>query len=157
MTAIITISYYPNMYQVAPDLLGSAAISESELEDQMERCVYPNTDFHHADHLRLAWHYRRTLGGDAAGRMQQTIRRFAASLGHPEKYHATQTAAWMRLVAAAVACTPQHTEFTGFLAVHPWLLDRGALKAFYSRDRLWSEEARANWVEPDLHPLPLCA
>lgn len=142
------------MDKLAVDLLGSAALSESELAGRMERCVYPNAAFRHADHLRLAWYYRRTLGEAAANRMQQTIRRFAASLGHPEKYHATQTTAWMRLVAAAVACTPQHGEFAVFLAAHPWLLDRDALLAFYSRGRLESEQARSAWVDPDLRPLP---
>lgn len=137
--------------------LGSAAVSEAELADRMERCLYPNAAFHHADHLRLAWHYRRILGDAAAVRIQQTIRRFAASLGHPEKYHATQTIAWTRLVAAAMACTPQHGEFSRFLAAHPWLLDRDALLAFYSPGRLASEQARTAWAEPDLHPLPPCA
>jgi hypothetical protein len=28
------------------------------------------------------------------------------------------------------------------------------LLRFYSRDRLFSEEARAQYVDPDLHPLP---
>jgi hypothetical protein len=135
--------------------LGSAALSEAELADQMERCVYPNASFHHPDHLRLAWHYLRTLRGSAAGRMRQTIRSFAVSLSHPEKYHDTVTIAWMRLVAAALDCTPQLDEFEPFLSGHSWLLDRDALLAFYSRDLLFSEPARAGWVEPDLRPLPL--
>ena len=145
------------MYHIAPDLPGSAAISDSDLADRMERCLYPNSAFRHADHLRLAWHYRRTLGEAATDRIQQTIRRFAAGAGHPEKYHATQTIAWMRLVAAAITCTPRHGEFALFLAAHPWLLNRDALLAFYSRDRLESGQARSAWVEPDLHPLPPCA
>lgn len=145
------------MDEMTRELPGSAAIPESGLADQMERCLYPNGGFHHADHIRLAWHYRRTLGDAAAGRIQQTIRQFAASLGHPEKYHATQTIAWMRLMAAAMACTPRHLEFTSFLAAHPWLLDRDALLAFYSRECLESGPARASWMEPDLHPLPPCA
>ena len=87
--------------------LGSTALSESELADGMERCVYPNAQFHHADHLRLAWHYLRAYGGPAASeRIGETILRFATSLGHPEKYHATVTLGWMRLVAAALRCTP---------------------------------------------------
>ena len=34
------------------------------------------------------------------------------------------------------------------------LLDRETPLRFYSPGRLWSDEARAGWVEPDLQPLP---
>ena len=135
--------------------LGSAALSEFELADGMERCVYPNAQFHHADHLRLAWHYLRAYGDPAASeRIGETILRYAASLGHPEKYHATVTLGWMRLVAAALRCTPECAEFAAFLGGHAWLLNRDSLLSFYSRERLSGAEARAGWVEPDLHPLP---
>jgi hypothetical protein len=145
-----TISYYTNINQ-----LGSAGISEEALADRLERCVYPNAEFFHADHIRLAWHYMRVYGEErATERMRRTISGFAVSLGHPEKYHDTVTVAWMRAVAAAMACTPGAADFAAFLAAHPWLLDRDCLLAFYSRGRLFSDEARARWVEPDLHRLP---
>ena len=138
--------------------LGSASVSEAELAGGMERCTWPNANFHHADHVRLAWHYLRTYGvAGATERMQSTIARFAASLGHPEKYHDTVTLAWMRLVAAAIACTPELDDFAAFLAGHAWLLNRDCLLAFYSRDLLFGDQARARWVEPDLLPLPAAA
>jgi len=134
---------------------GSSALSEEELMDRMERCVYPNTEFHHADHIRLGWHYLRTYGYPAAvERMEKTILGFALSLGHREKYHTSVTVGWMRLIEAGMRCTPQSSGFAQFLDAHPWLLNQDALLAFYSRERLWSEEARTAWVEPDLHPLP---
>lgn len=135
--------------------LGSAGIAECELADQMERCIYPNRAFHHPDHLRLGWHYLRSEApADAIARMRRTILDFAVNAGHREKYHDTLTAGWMRLVSAALGCTPQHSEFAMFAAAHPWLFDRDALLAFYSRDLLFSDRARAGWVAPDLHPLP---
>jgi hypothetical protein len=136
-------------------VLGSSALSEEELMDQMERCVYPNTEFHHADHIRLGWHYLRTYGyPEAVERMEKTILSFAVSLGHAEKYHTSVTVGWMRLIDAGMRCTPQCGGFAQFLDAHPWLLNREALLAFYSRERLGSEEARTAWVEPDLYPLP---
>lgn len=121
----------------------------------MERGVYPNTEFRHADHLRLAWHYLRLLGEPAAvEQMRQTIRNFAVSLGHPEKYHDTVTIGWMRLVASALAGTPETPEFSDFLSGHRWLMNKDALLAFYTRARLESPQARSAWMEPDLHPLP---
>ncbi len=136
-------------------VLGSSALSEEELMDQMERCVYPNTEFHHADHIRLGWFYLRIYGYSAAAeRMQKTILRFAVSLGKAEKYHTSMTIGWMRLIEAGIQCTPQSSGFAEFLEAHPWLLNRAALLAFYSRERLESEEARTAWVEPDLYRLP---
>jgi hypothetical protein len=136
--------------------LGSGALSEEELMDQMKRCVYPNAEFHHADHIRLGWHYLRTYGYPAAAqRMEQTILRFAVSLGKAEKYNTSVTIGWMRLIEAGMRCTPQCSGFAQFLGAHPWLLNREALLAFYSRERLWSEEARTAWTEPDLYPLPI--
>jgi hypothetical protein len=135
--------------------LGSAALSEAELADRMERCVYPNAEFHHADHIRLAWYYLRTNNEtEATRRMQETILRFAEALGHPEKFHATVTAGWMRLVAAAVRCSPQVVDFIHFIEGHSWLLDMKSLEAFYSRDLLNSHPARSVGIFPDLRPLP---
>jgi hypothetical protein len=86
--------------------------------------------------------------------MEQTILRFAMSLGKGEKYHTSVTIAWMRLIEAAMRCTPQLNGFAQFIGAHPWLLNREALLAFYSKERLWSEQARTAWVAPDLYPLP---
>lgn len=131
-------------------------MNEMALADEMERCVFPNADFHHAEHVRLAWHYVRVYGErGGTTRMRETILRYATSLGHAEKYHETATVAWMRLVAAAVRLTPRHEGFAEFAAAHPWLLNRDALAAFYSAGAMASAEARAGWVEADLGPLPV--
>ena len=45
-------------------------------------------------------------------------------------------------------------DFDAFLAAHPRLLERDLLRAHYSRERLFSEAARAAFVEPDLLALP---
>lgn len=130
-------------------------MNDLELAERMERCDFPNAEFHHEQHLQLAWHYLRTYEGPAAvDRMQRTILNFAISLGHAEKYHATATIAWMLLVEAALRCTPQAAGFDAFLAGHAWLRNRQALLAFYSPALLDSPQARAAWVAPDLRPLP---
>jgi hypothetical protein len=45
-------------------------------------------------------------------------------------------------------------DFDAFLAAHPQLLERDLLGAHYSGARLFSEAARAAFVEPDLVALP---
>jgi hypothetical protein len=52
----------------------------------------------------------------------------------------------------AVATDPQ--PFEDFLTANPQLLKRDLLSAHYSRELLFSPEARASFVEPDLLPLP---
>jgi len=137
---------------------GSCLLDEDEFVAAVEQARYPNGEFHHPDHIRLAWIYVRRYGPhQAEERITRTIRRFATSLGHEAKFHDTMTRAWLRLVAAAQQLTPGIVDFDSFLAKHAWLLDRSALSAFYSDARLSSEQARRQWVEPDRNPLSLAA
>jgi hypothetical protein len=136
---------------------GSWAMAEDEFVERVEACRYPNDQFHHGDHIRLAWIYVRRYGSREAGeRISATIKGFARSLGHEKKYHETLSRAWLRLVAVAQQATPKIILFDEFLAKHGWLLDRGALSAFYTGARLGTDAARSGWVEPDKRPLP-CA
>ena len=134
---------------------GSSALGDDAFVEAIEAGRYPHDRFRHADHVRLAWiHVRRSGEEEAARRMRAAIRAFAQGAGVPRKYHETVTTAWVRLVAAAVALSPRIDDFARFAGAHPWLLEKDALLAFYSRERLMGEEARAGWVEPDLRPLP---
>jgi hypothetical protein len=80
-------------------------------------------------------------------------RRFTAAHGEPERYHETLTTAWARVVAAHAVEHPD-AGFDAFLAAHPQLLRRDLLLGHYSRERLYSEPARARFVDPDLVALP---
>jgi hypothetical protein len=128
---------------------------DNEFAASVESGRYPNDQFKHPHHIRLAWIYLRRYGTTGAEeRMTATIRRFARNCGHEEKYHETMTRAWLRLVAVAQYLTPEVATFDDFIARHGWLLDRGALSPFYTRDCLSSGVARHGWVEPDRNPLP---
>jgi hypothetical protein len=145
------------MIAPAPALYGSRGWTDDEFVSQFEACRYPNSEFRHADHIRLAWIYVRRYGVmRAEQKIAFSIRSFAASLGHPEKYHDTITRAWLRLVGTASRQTPRIENFDRFIAAHAWLLEQDSLAAFYSRELLASEAARNRWREPDLQALP-CA
>jgi 2'-5' RNA ligase len=134
---------------------GTLHLNDEEFVEAFESCRLPAAQFHHADHIRLAWIYLRKMDEpEAVQRMAESIRRFAAQNGLPEKFHATMTRAWARLVAAARERTPHTTSFCEFAITHPHLLDKGSLLKHYSKDRLESAAARASWLEPDLVPLP---
>jgi hypothetical protein len=110
--------------------------------------------FGHRDHLRVAFAYARRGGIDhAVARARDGLRRFAAAHGEPDRYHETLTTAWARVVGHC-ALRAREDDFDAFLAAHPRLLERDLLCAHYSRERLFSEAARAAFLEPDLLALP---
>ncbi len=124
--------------------------------DHIENCRISNAGFRHADHIYLAWIYlRRHDPAQAEARMRETIRRLAAHAGAPQKYHETLTVAWMRLVGVAIALSPGAATFAAFSRSHPWLFDKDAVLAFWTRERLMSDEARERIVPPDRKPLPV--
>ncbi len=112
--------------------------------------MLPADQFHHRDHIRLAWIYWQWYGNAAGARIAEAIKRYAAHLGKSDKYHATMTHAWMRLVADRACATFEET-----IVAHPELLDKEFLRTYYSQALLDTQQARSKFVEPDLKPLPL--
>ena len=143
----------------AEEIVQGHVLPDELTDDQfiaaMEELRVANMNFHHRDHIRLAWAYlRRDTVSLAGERLANCIHRFAAHSGAPRKYHYTLTLAWVRIVAAAMRLTPAIESFEPFAAAHPFLFDVRLPWAFYSAALLDRTEARTSWVEPDLHPLP---
>jgi hypothetical protein len=115
----------------------------------------PKEAFHHRDHVRVAWLCLRRDGPEAgAARFIAAIRSFAERHGLSSLYHETITRAWIRLVGAALHESPDADGFDAFLERHPGLANKQGLGAFYSPERLASEAARRDFLEPDRAPLP---
>ena len=113
-----------------------------------------NQNFHHRDHLRLAWIQVRRLGLDpASDAVAAAIRHFAAHHGHADRYHETMTRFWLRAVGLGINRHPT-LRFDDLLAAEPHLLDKNLPFLHWSRERMASDEARRQWVEPDLHLMP---
>ena len=135
--------------------LGTRELDDDALVAEFESCGLPASQFHHADHIRLAWIYLGRMSEKAAtARIEQAIRRFAAHNGVSQKYHHTITLAWMRLVASALEATPKACAFEVFAERHPELFDVKALSLYYSSELLMSIPAKTGWVEPDRNELP---
>jgi hypothetical protein len=134
---------------------GTAHLSDADFIAAFETCALPNTQFHHADHVRLTWLYVRQLGEAAAAKkVIDGIQRYVAFNGATRKFNYTQTRAWVRLVAHACKQSAENVTFAEFVAAYLKLFDRGALAAHYSKQLLESDDARSAWLEPDLLPLP---
>jgi hypothetical protein len=109
-----------------------------------------NQSFHHRDHLRLAWIQIRRLGfARASDAVAEGIRQFAAYHGHADRYHETMTRFWLCAVGLGIKRHPT-LPFEDLLAAEPHLLDKTLPYRHWSREKIGSDEARRQWVEPDL-------
>jgi hypothetical protein len=111
--------------------------------------------FDHRAHVRVAWVYLQESDSLEAAlpRMREAIKRFAAAAGASQKYHETITVLWMRLLDDVKARVGARFEMSEVLRDFPSLADKDLPLKYYSRDRLFSEEARGAWIAPDLQPL----
>lgn len=129
-------------------------MTDVELTRALERGEIPKERFHHASHLHVAWVYltESSSTGEAANKMRDTLRRFAAAAGKPEKYHETITLFWVHLLAREQAVS-RVKRLEEVVYANPQLLEKNFPLAYYSAERLFSDEARASWIEPDLKAL----
>jgi hypothetical protein len=113
--------------------------------------------FGHRQHVELTWRYlARHDASDAVDCVAAAIRQVAAAHDQPAKFHETITRSWVQCVAVHRERWPA-ASFEEFLDRNPQLLDAGLLGHFYSPGLLASPEARSEWVDPDLHALPVLA
>jgi hypothetical protein len=133
-------------------------MTDAELTRALERGEIANEDFHHASHLHVAWVYlsESSSVNEAASKMRDTLRRFASSAGKLEKYHETITLFWVHLLSCAHAAAAGKT-LEEIVHANPRLLEKKFPLAYYSVERLFNDDARTSWVEPDLKPLSIDA
>jgi hypothetical protein len=133
-------------------------MTDVELTRALERGEIANEDFRHASHLHVAWVYLAESSSlqQAANKMHNTLQRFAAAAGKPQKYHETITLFWVHLLSRAYA-TSRGGRLEEIVHANPQLVEKNFPLAYYSPDRLFSEQARTSWVEPDLKPLSIDA
>jgi hypothetical protein len=133
-------------------------MTDVELTRALERGEIASESFHHVSHLHVAWVYlAESLSvQQAATKMRDTLRRFAAAAGKPQKYHETITLFWVYLLSCAYAAS-RGGSLEDIVHANPQLLEKKFPLAYYSSGRLFSDEARTSWVEPDLKPLSIDA
>ena len=134
-------------------------MSETMLQDadfitQFEDCSLSPDHFDHRGHIRIAWLYVDKYGPAVAlEKLVAGIRRYAGSLGADDKFHYTITAALLQILEQRqTAC--QAADWRDLIDQNPDLLTdaQQLLLRHYRQDVLFSEAAKAGWVEPDLQP-----
>ena len=133
-------------------------MTDAELTRALERGEIANEHFHHVSHLHVAWVYlaESSTVQQAATKMRNTLSRFAAAAGTPQKYHETITMFWVHLLSRTRAASDGE-RLEEIVRANPQLLEKNFPLAYYSTERLFSDEARTSWVEPDLKPLSIDA
>ena len=126
---------------------------------RFERCEFTTDEWHHREHVRVAYLYLLSLPyAEALDRMRAGLKALNAVQKVPETlergYHETLTRGWLQLVHCTLCEYGQSETSDAFLERHTHLLVRRAMLFFYSRERLMSLEAKAHFIEPDLAPLP---
>jgi hypothetical protein len=126
---------------------------------RFEDCTLPREEWTHSAHLTVAlWHLLQFDWPEAVARVRRGIKRYNAAHGIVTTptggYHETLTLFWLRTVRAFLEAERNEARALVHLANELIIsADRGLPLTHYTRERLFSPEARAGWVEPDLQPL----
>ena len=129
-----------------------------ELLRLFETGTISRDDWKHAEHLVVALCYLKgsTLD-EATGRMRSGIFNllgaFGVDLTKEMPYHETITVFWMR-TAYAYMLMNENLSFVEMANGLCELYDKDHPLKFYSRDLLFSDRARAEFIEPDLAAMP---
>jgi len=127
-------------------------MDQQELFDRFVDSTLPGDEFHHQQHVQVAWLFVQKHGMPGAlGEFSDAIKRFADAKGKAGLYHETITWAFLLLISERQARNPAGTwqEFeaanTDLLIWKPSILER-----YYSKELLASDLARRTFVMPDL-------
>ena len=116
--------------------------ASEQLLERFEQLQIHAPDFHHEDHVRVAYAMLdRYEFVEACTRYAATIRTMAENVGVPDKFNATITFAFMSLIAERRA-TMDDRGFDRFIGDNPDLMSKSALSGWYADDRLHSDLAR---------------
>jgi hypothetical protein len=134
---------------------------ELSSEDRLFRAdfeagVVARENFNHRAHVRLAYIYlAESDTAAAAANMHRALPGFLQHHGIPaSKYHETLTRAWILAVRHFMESSPSSVSADAFISHNPALLDSKIMLTHYSADLLFSDEARTQFVEPNLEPIP---
>lgn len=127
-------------------------MNDREYLAAFESCALQPGEFHHSDHVRVAWMMLEDGPlEEALARFSQSLRRFAAHVGANDLYH--QTITWTYLFAInerRQRLAPGH-DWPTFEAANPDLFSdhRGFMGRYYSPELLESNLAKQSYVLPD--------
>lgn len=134
----------------------TASQSDLDFRNAFEKGDISPSEFHHRDHLRLAYVYlceSDTLS--AFSNFRGSIKCFLELNGvPPEKYHETVTFAWVQAARHFMELCRPVSSFDELIDADSRLLDVTVMLTHYRKGTLFSEAARHEFLSPDLQPIP---
>lgn len=130
----------------------SLPLTDEALLDAFVSTALPADQFHHQQHMRVAWLFVRRHGMPGAlGAFSDAIKRFAAAKGAHGLYHETITWAFLLIISERQVRQPAST-WDDFARANADLLlwKPSILERYYSSELLKSDAARRSFVMPDL-------
>jgi hypothetical protein len=124
-----------------------------------EARTLPKREWTHQAHLTVAaWYLARYSGYEAAIRIRTGIKRYNAANGIVPTptggYHETMTLFWTCIVSKYLLLADRDRRFVDLVnELVDNYRDKNLPFEHYSRERLFSRQARFSWVEPDLKPI----
>lgn len=123
-----------------------------------EACQIPKAEWTHKAHVRMAWLYLK-IHQDwtrALPIVRNGINRLNQSHGNIHGYHETITAVYLQLVQERLNKTTTGLSWLEFKQEHSDLFDYSSpiFLRYYSHELIFSEQARRQFIAPDLAPLP---
>jgi hypothetical protein len=133
-----------------------SSVEDRDFRREFEACNFPPAQFNHRAHIRLAYIYLSGHDADTAHQlMRSALLSFLKYHGvDVSKYHETITRAWIDAVRHFMEKTPSAESADDFMEKNPRMLDSKIMLTHYSAEVLFSDEARAKFVEPNLEPIP---
>ena len=131
--------------------------NDAEIEALVARfaaCELPPDDVSHRVHVAMsAWCFLKLPESQAAARIYDGLQRYV-KWHHINIYNETITWFWIKLIGkAVVSLDGTRPAFAVVNEVMARLGDSRMIFTYYTRERLQTDEARRQWVEPDLQPL----
>lgn len=123
----------------------------------VETCKFPVSEFDHRAHLRIAYVYLvENTVEEAVSKIRETLTNLLihARIEPAQKFHETLTEAWIIAVWHFMNKAQESGSADQFIDQNPEMLDSNIMMTHYSADLLFSEEARAKFVKPNLAPIP---
>lgn len=135
------------------NILTHNQLSDSEFIQQFVEGTLSTNLFNHEAHLRLAWLYINMFGLKQAERdIQNQLQNFVSIVGAKDKYNKTLTIVSIRIVDHFMQKF-KSDNFIDFINEFPQLLYefKTLVSRYYSFDIFSSQEAKVEFLKPDLH------
>jgi hypothetical protein len=134
-------------------------MKDAELMKAFEDCTIDKRSWNHEAHVRVAWlHLGRDPFAAALEKLGAGIRRLNAAHGVRDGletgYHETLTCAFLCAIWATTQSAPPSASSREFWNANPHLWARTLPRLYYTRGRIMTREAKAQFVPPDIAPLP---